>query len=285
MEKINLKYFNSKSEKIKYKGLIYTGHSSVNYDQYGIIYSNNKISYRDIKSNPKAFYDSVQSRTDFKSIVVDWVGAERYGLSESYEDFLILMEKRRNINGDDFCIFLRHQPQPHEAEFYYEASMTLVINGTEVDKFYDGIDRIPPLPFEVPEYIQFEGNPGKIVEIAPERDRIDFPIVQHENTKVSRTFISKKCIDKALLYKLYKDPATIGTPKSSRAYTGKVEVVELDMHHIDEQVLEVFIQHGVIRKQEPISETEAEQMIAHAKSEAEKSAQDYKEWLLQQQKS
>jgi hypothetical protein len=214
-------------------------------------------------------------------------------IPQTFDEYKELINKKLQIERrlrkndvlelSDLKIVLRHQLQPHEAESYYEASMTLVINGNEVDKYFDGMDRIPPLPFEVPGYIHFEGNYGKILDIVSEQDRIDFPLLQDENTKRSRTYISKKCIDKALLYKLYKDPATIGTPKSSRAYTGKVEVVELDMHHIDEQVLEVFIQHGVIRMQEPVGETEKEQMIAHAKSEAEKSAQRYKEWLLQQQ--
>lgn len=272
-----------KFEKVVYKGHLYTSINRINPVLYNVIHSTDFFPYKDIKSNTKAFFDSVQSKNDFRIISVDGFMPEVYNLSNSYEDFLIILEKRRKINGDDFYIYLHHQLQPHEAESYYEASMTLVINGNEVDKYFDGMDRIPPLPFEVPGYIQFEGNYGKIFDIVPEHDRIDFPLLQHENTKVSRTFISKKCIDKALLYKLYKDPATIGTPKSSRAYTGKVEVVELDMHHIDEQVLEVFIQHGVIRMQEPVGETETEQMIAHAKSEAEKSAQDYKEWLLQQQ--
>lgn len=280
-----------KFEKVVYKGRLYNSQNwnfpnsfkhSIS-DRYSIICSKEFFPYKDIKTNPKSFFDSVQSKNDFKIIAVDGFIPEIYNLSNSYEDFLILLEKRRNIKGDDFCIYLHHQLQPNEAESYYVASMSLVINENEFDNFYDGMQRVPPLPFEVTDFIHLEGNYGKIFDIVPEHDRIDFPLLQHENTKVSRTFISKKCIDKALLYKLYKDPATIGTPKSSRAYTGKVEIVELDMHHLDEQVLDVFIQHGVIRKQEPISETEAEQMIAHAKSEAEKSAQDYKEWLLQQQ--
>ncbi len=281
----NIRFNNTKLEKVIYKSEVYPLT-----DKFEIFKG---ISIELLDSEEK-FNEHLQS--DFPLISTLFVEKR----PKTYHEYLQMIDEglkskcyysrflgveKEYFTTSDLIIKQSHLLQPHEAESYYEASMTLVINGNEVDKYFDGMDRIPPLPFEVPGYIQFEGNYGKIFDIVPEHDRIDFPLLQHENTKVSRTFISKKCIDKALLYKLYKDPATIGTPKSSRAYTGKVEVVELDMHHIDEQVLEVFIQHGVIRKQEPISETEAEQMIAHAKSEAEKSAQDYKEWLLQQQKS
>ncbi|MCF8360885.1 MAG: hypothetical protein K9H26_19205 [Prolixibacteraceae bacterium] len=189
------------------------------------------------------------------------------------------LRKNFALELGDLKVVLRHQLQPHEADVYYEASMTLVVNGNEIDRFIDGMDLCPELNFKVPGYISMGGWVDEIKDIAPVSDRIDFPLIQYEQALKSRTFIHKKHISKALLYKLYKDPATIGKPHSAKAYTGKVDIIELDMNNIDEQVLDVFIQHGVIRKQEPISDTEIAQMIAHAKSEAAKSVEAYSEWV------
>ena len=136
--------------------------------------------------------------------------------------------------------------------------------------------------FRAPGYVYREEiGHGGIIDIVPAEYRLDYPLLYDENRRCSYTYISKECIDKAILYKRFKDPATIGTKEAYSAYTGKVETVELDFHNIDEEVLQVFIDHGVIcALDKPLDETEVAQQLTRAKEEAIRSQKAYQEWLI-----
>jgi len=207
---------------------------------------------------------------------------------KSYTEFKLLeqdtineIKTRSSFNTDKLKFARDHKLLPGEAEAFYESSMSLVVNGLESDEFLDGTHLQPPLPFEVPGYIYSRMRfSDQVFENVPKDQRIDFPLLRYENARICRNYISKDCIDKAILYKRFKDPATIGTPESATSFTGKVETVELDFRNIDEGALQEFIKHGVIRQQEPpLTEQEIAEQIAFAREEAAKSQANYEDYM------
>ena len=68
--------------------------------------------------------------------------------------------------------------QPHEAEAFYESSMSLVINGHEWDEYEDGIKPNHATYFKAPGYVFRQLlPPGKIIDIVPAEYRLDYPLL------------------------------------------------------------------------------------------------------------
>jgi len=278
--RINMDYifYNYKQERVAYKGKYHYLSSD----------SNIYITVKAASIDSEETFDSIL-KTDFPIITVPYASknATTYREYSEQVSYIIQLEKQRSYKKDDFSILdlhvnRKHHLQPHEAEAFYESSMSLVINGHEWDEYEDGIKPNHATYFEAPGYVFRELlPPGKIIDIVPAEYRLDYPLLHDENRWCSSTYISKECVDKAILYKRFKDPATIGTKEAYSAYTGKVETVELDFHNIDEEVLQVFIDHGVIRAlDKPLDETEVAQQLTRAKEEAIRSQKEYQEWLI-----
>lgn len=148
---------------------------------------------------------------------------------------------------DNFHAF--HIVRQSEVEAFYEYTSSLIIYGIECKRFFDaGIGYVGYKEL-YPEFIEIEDDSYvEICKSIPEKNlkKIRIGNDPAHDGLYSTNLIPKDCIDKIVLHRIYLKSDLIEN-NLEKIYTGNQEDIVLDMQNVDSSILQIMIDHNVIK--------------------------------------